>query len=90
MPSSETQIKRQKQPSVAVQLTMPGLYLLVFAVCGWLILVANLFGIAGRSGWIFPPVTDLAGLAASILLMAVLGLTPMALRQIFFGKEKRQ
>lgn len=70
----------------ATAITIPGLYLLVFALCGWLVLIANLFGIAGASGWIFPSVTDLAGLAASTVLLALLGLTPLALRQLVKGK----
>ena len=89
MPENQ-QRPKGKTPPVATQLTTPGLYLLVFAVCGWLVLVANLFGIAGRSGWIFPPVPDVAGLAASTLLLAVLGLTPFALRQLFRRKEPKQ
>jgi hypothetical protein len=60
---------------------------MVFSVCGWFVLVANLFGFAGRSGWIFPAVADVPGLAASTLLLAVLGLTPLALRQILRRKE---
>lgn len=63
------------------RLGAPGLYLLVFALCGWLILIANLFGVAGRSGWIFPKVDDIAGLASSTILLLFLGLTPFALRQ---------
>jgi len=64
-------------------LTLPGLYLVVFAVCGWLILIANLFGVAGKTGWIFPTVDDIPGLAASTILCLLLGLTPMAVRQAF-------
>lgn len=67
---------------------MPGVYLLVFATLGWVILIANLFGVAGRSGWIFPVVTDIPGLAASTLLLGLLGLTPLALKQLFHRKDK--
>lgn len=86
MPAEVTKERGKEPPSLAAQLTTPGLYLLALAICGWLILVANLFGFAGRSGWIFPPVSDLAGLAASTLLLAVLGLTPPALKQLFRRK----
>lgn len=69
---------------------MPGLYLLVLAGCGWLILMANMFGFAGATGWIFPQVTDISGLAASTLLLALLGLTPLALRQLIRGTGGRK
>ncbi|NDV63312.1 hypothetical protein G0Q06_12675 [Puniceicoccales bacterium CK1056] len=69
-------------------LTIPGLYLLVFGLCGWLVLIANLFGIAGRSGWIFPAVEDIAGLGGSTVLLLLIGLTPLAIRQTFFSKGK--
>lgn len=62
--------------------TLPGIYLLAFAASGWLILIANLFPIARYTDWIFPVVQDMAGLAASTLLLVVLGLTPYALRQL--------
>jgi len=65
----------------AETLTLPGLYLVLFAACGWLILIANLFGIAGKSGWIFPVVEDIPGLGASTVLCLPLGLTPLAIRQ---------
>ena len=64
-------------------LGLPGIYLLVFAISGWLVLVANLFPIAKASGWIFPVVEDVAGLAASTILLLVLSLTPFALRHLF-------
>lgn len=69
-------------------LTIPGLYLLVLAGCGWLVLIANLFGIAGASGWIFPVVADIPGLAASTALLGVMGLTPIALRQLVSRQDK--
>ena len=62
--------------------------LLALAAMGWLILIANLFGIAGTGGWIFPRVDDLAGLAASVLLFAVLAATPAALRALQ-GKTRK-
>lgn len=62
--------------------TLPGIYLLAFAASGWLILIANLFPVARYTDWIFPVVQDKAGLAASTLLLVVLGLTPYALRQL--------
>ena len=68
-------------------LTMPGTYLLVFAFCGWLVLIANMFGIAGKSGWIFPAIEDISGLAGSTVLLALLGLTPLAIRQVFFSRK---
>lgn len=64
------------------ELTLPGIYLLAFAVTGWLILIANLFPIARYTEWIFPEVQDKAGLAVSTLLLLVLGLTPYAIRQL--------
>ncbi|MGC9450313.1 MAG: hypothetical protein ACP5I4_02605 [Oceanipulchritudo sp.] len=78
---------KRKEAGIAEEATTPGLYLIVLAVSGWLILIANLFGVAGRSGWIFPPVEDLAGLAMSTLLLAILGMTPAALRHLFKGKD---
>lgn len=78
---SKTRDKRSKGGTAAA-LTMPGIYLLVFAFCGWLILMANMFGIAGASGWVFPVVNDIPGMAASTVLMLVLGLTPLAFRQL--------
>lgn len=80
--------KSSKRGSVLKSLTIPGLYLLLFAACGWLVLIANMFGIAGASGWIFPVVTDIPGLAASTLFLALLGLTPLAFKQAFAGKGK--
>lgn len=82
---SDLQAKPRIQPTLAA-LTTPGLYLLVFAACGWLVLIANLFGVAGRSGWIFPEVGDIAGLAGSTVLLLLLGLTPLAIRQTFSRK----
>ena len=73
---------KRRKAGTTDALTMPGIYLLVFAFCGWLILMANMFGIAGPSGWVFPVVNDIAGMAASTVLMLVLGLTPLALRQL--------
>lgn len=74
----------------AQTLTLPGLYLVVFAICGWLILIANLFGIAGKAGWIFPRVEDIPGLAASTVLCLLLGMTPLAIRQALGrGKDGR-
>jgi hypothetical protein len=49
--------------------------------------MANLFGFAGRSGWIFPPVENIAGLAMSTLLLAFMGMTPAAIRQALKGKD---
>ena len=69
-------------------LTAPGLYLLVFAVCGWLVLMANMFGFAGAAGWIFPIVTDIPGLAASTVFLALLGMTPLAFKQLFSQNRK--
>lgn len=63
-------------------LTQPGLYLLILAGCGWLILIANLFGFAGASGWLFPETDDIPGLTLSILLLLILGLTPLAVKQM--------
>lgn len=63
-------------------LGLPGLYTLIFAISGWLILLANLFPVAKDRGWIFPVVDDVAGLAASTILLLVLSLTPYALRQM--------
>jgi hypothetical protein len=81
-----TPAKPAKSVLSATAVTMPGLYLLVFALCGWLVLIANMFGIAGKSGWIFPAVVDIPGLAASTVLLAFLGLTPLAIRQLVKGK----
>jgi hypothetical protein len=86
--SRPTEPAKKPKPGFSVSMvTMPGLYLLVFASCGWLILMANMFGIAGRSGWIFPVVDDIAGLAGSTVFLALIGLTPLALRQVFFSKK---
>jgi len=68
-------------------ISQPVIFLLVLAACGWLILIANMFGLAGVSGWIFPEVDDIPGLAASTILIALIGLTPVALQQLFRGKE---
>lgn len=67
-----------------------GQYLLIFAVSGWLILIGNLFPIASNTGFIFPEVADLGGLIASILLLAVMALTPFAVRNIFWVKKEPQ
>jgi hypothetical protein len=80
--------KKAKQASILTSLTIPGLYLIIFAVCGWLVLIANMFGFAGASGWIFPVVTDIPGLAASTVFLALLGLTPLAFKQLFSGRRK--
>lgn len=75
--------EKKKKESTVDTLTLPGIYLLVLGFCGWLILMANMFGIAGTSGWFFPVVQDIPGMAASTALMVVLGLAPLALRQIW-------
>jgi hypothetical protein len=80
--------RRGRRRPLTEILTIPGLYLIVFAACGWLILIANMFGVAGRAGWIVPVVDDIPGLAASTVVLAVLGLTPMALRQLLALKGK--
>jgi hypothetical protein len=80
--------RRSRPRPLTETLTIPGLYLLVFAACGWLILIANMFGVAGRAGWIVPVVDDIPGLAASTMLLAVLGLTPLALSQLLALKGK--
>jgi hypothetical protein len=79
--------KKPKQGTILSTLTIPGLYLMIFALCGWLVLIANMFGFAGASGWIFPVVTDIPGLAASTLFLALLGLTPLAVKQVLTGKK---
>jgi hypothetical protein len=61
----------------------PGLLevsLLMLAFCGWLVQIANMFGLAGRTGWLFPVVTDIPGLALSTLALALLGISPLAVR----------
>jgi uncharacterized RDD family membrane protein YckC len=80
--------KKRKKESILSSLTIPGLYLIIFAVCGWLVLMANMFGFAGASGWIFPVVTDIPGLAASTIFLALLGLTPLAIKQVLAGKRR--
>ena len=87
MPSNDKAKPGPKPRGILSELGTVGLYLLVFAACGWLVLIANLFGFAGRSGWLFPVVNDIAGFSASILLLAVIGLTPFAVRQLFKGKD---
>ena len=86
MPSIDKAKTSGKARGILSEIGTVGLYLLVFAACGWVVLIANLFGFAGRSGWIFPVVNDIAGFSASILLLAVIGLTPLAVRQLFKGK----
>jgi uncharacterized RDD family membrane protein YckC len=80
--------KKRKKESILSSLTIPGLYLIIFAVCGWLVLMANMFGFAGASGWIFPVVADIPGLAASTIFLALLGLTPLAIKQVLAGKRR--
>lgn len=82
------QTRKPRKSSVLTTLTIPGLYLIIFALCGWLILVANMFGFAGKSGWIFPAVADIPGLAASTVFLALLGLTPLAVKQALAGRRK--
>jgi hypothetical protein len=82
------QKKKPSRQTILTSLTIPGLYLIVFAICGWLVMIANMFGFAGTSGWIFPQVTDIPGLAASTVFLAMLGLTPLAFKQAFSGKAK--
>jgi hypothetical protein len=86
--SDPSRKRKSRGPGWIQGLTLPGLYLLVLAASGWLILIANLFGFAGRSGWIFPAVEDLPGLILSTLLLAIAGLTPMAIRQAFRAPGK--
>jgi hypothetical protein len=57
-------------------------YLLVYAACGWLVLMGNLFHLDDKTGWLFPEVEDLAALTASSLLLAVLALTPAAFKAL--------
>jgi hypothetical protein len=57
-------------------------YLISFAACGWLILVANLFPLARSTNGIFPVVDDLTGLVLSTLLLLILAMTPVAFRQM--------
>lgn len=64
-------------------LTLVGLYCGAFALCGWLVLIANLFHLDDNSTWLFPTVDDLPGLIASILVLAIIALLPYALRQLF-------
>lgn len=80
-------IPKGSRKAASRAISQPVTFLLVLAACGWLILIANMFGLAGISGWIFPVVDDIPGLAASTLLIALIGLTPVALRQLFRGKE---
>lgn len=83
---------RQEPEGTTGRKTRAGLVstsLLVLAACGWLILVANLFGITDRRGWVFPVVEDVPGLAASTLLLAILGLTPPACRHLFLKKGRQ-
>ena len=46
-----------------------------------------MFGLAGLTGWIFPVIDDIPGLALSTLLIALIGLAPVGLRQVFPGKK---
>lgn len=64
-------------------LGLPSLYLLAFVLCGWLILVGNLFPLAQTTEGIVPVVDDLAGLTASTLLLAIIALTPIVVRRVF-------
>lgn len=58
----------------------PEIALIVVAVSGWMVLVANMFGIAGKTGWIFPVVTDIGSLAKSTGLLALISALPFAFR----------
>lgn len=85
-----TESDRRPRRQTPILLRAPWSYLVAFAVCGWLILIANLFGLAGKAGWIFPVVDDLTGLTASTLILLVLALTPIAVGQLFGSKGGRQ
>ncbi|MFO7725852.1 MAG: hypothetical protein R6V45_09920 [Oceanipulchritudo sp.] len=80
---------RKTRKAASRPIPQPVIFLLVLAACGWLILIANMFGFAGLSGWIFPVVEDIPGLAASTILIALLGLTPLALRHLRGKKSQR-
>lgn len=71
------------------RLSLPEISLLMLAFSGWLVLIANLFGLAGRTGWIFPVVTDIPGLAISTLALALLGATPLFIRLAIRGRNPR-
>lgn len=75
----------------SVNRSSPGvteLSFLLLAFSGWCVLMANMFGFAGRSGWIFPAVTNIMDLAISTLLLAIIGLFPMGLRLIWNSPKK--
>lgn len=72
----------------APRLSLPEISLLMLAFSGWLVLIANLFGLAGKTGWIFPVVRDIPGLAVSTLALALLGASPLAIRLALRGRHK--
>lgn len=81
------QVKASTAPKrSATRLSLPEISLLMLAFSGWLVLITNLFGLAGRTGWMFPVVTDIPGLAISTLALALLGATPLALRLTLRGR----
>lgn len=84
-----TEPDKRPRKQAPVLLRAPWSYLAAFAVCGWLILIANMFGMAGVTGWIFPVVDDLAGLAASTLILLIIALTPIAVGQLLRSKGGR-
>lgn len=60
-------------------------FLLCIAACGWLITIVNLFGLAGRSRWLFPEVESLPGLMTSTAVLLMAGLFPMGVRFVLQG-----
>ena len=72
-----------RPPPKAIQLlTMPGLFALVLAGCGFAIVVANLLGLPRATQMLFPQVVDLPALMSSTLLLLVIGMTPLAIRML--------
>lgn len=73
--------------STSFPIGLPSSFLIAFAVCGWLILLGNLFPIARATTGIFPVVDDLAGLIMSTLIFLILGLTPAMIRSMFSNQN---
>lgn len=76
----------QKSPGKGViqSLGMLGVFFLSLALCGFLILLTNLVGLADRTERI-PALLDYRPLVISTLGFFILGLTPYMLRLLFEG-----